>query len=119
MAWSLALAFSRVAFGASTTAETFSTEDLRRLGLNDGDAIVLRNEIGELRGQARAGPCRPGHVQAFWPESNALTQRRYDPVSGEPDYNAVVSVDTVGFQADIDAGRLISRRCGYTRSLRN
>jgi hypothetical protein len=32
-------------------------------------------------------------VQAFWPESNALTGRRYDPVSGEPDYNAVVSVE--------------------------
>jgi molybdopterin-dependent oxidoreductase alpha subunit len=71
----------------------FASEDLRKLGLNEGDAIVLRNEVGELRGQARAGPCRPGHVQAFWPESNAITQRRYDPVSGEPDYNAVVSVE--------------------------
>jgi anaerobic selenocysteine-containing dehydrogenase len=71
----------------------FAEQDLLKLGLSDGDAVLLRNELGELRGHARAGPCRPGHVQAFWPESNALTQRRYDAVSGEPDYNAVVSVE--------------------------
>jgi hypothetical protein len=32
-------------------------------------------------------------LQAFWPECNGLVSRRYDPVSGEPDYNAVVAVE--------------------------
>jgi anaerobic selenocysteine-containing dehydrogenase len=68
-------------------------EDLRALGLSEGDAIVVRSDLGELRAVARRGPCRPRHVQAFWPESNVLTGRRYDPVSGEPDYNAVVTVE--------------------------
>jgi hypothetical protein len=42
---------------------------------------------------ARSGPIRTRHVQAFWPESNVLIARKYDPVSGEPDYNAIVTVD--------------------------
>jgi molybdopterin-dependent oxidoreductase alpha subunit len=71
----------------------FAADDLASLGLREGDAVTLRSELGELRATARIGPCRPRHVQAFWPESNVLTGRRYDPISGEPDYNAVISVE--------------------------
>ena len=71
----------------------FAAADLNALGLRDGDRVILRSELGELRARARSGPCRLRHLQAFWPESNVLTGRRYDPVSGEPDYNAVVSVE--------------------------
>jgi hypothetical protein len=31
-------------------------------------------------------------VQAFWPECNQLVPRKYDPASGEPDYNVAVTV---------------------------
>ena len=34
-----------------------------------------------------------GTLQAYWPEANVLLTRRYDPVSAEPDYNAVVTVE--------------------------
>jgi molybdopterin-dependent oxidoreductase alpha subunit len=71
----------------------FAVDDLDGLGLRDGDPVLLRSALGELRGIARIGPCRPRHLQAFWPESNVLIGRAYDPVSGEPDYNAVVSVE--------------------------
>jgi predicted molibdopterin-dependent oxidoreductase YjgC len=71
----------------------FAAADLDALGLRDGDPVLVRSEQGELRGTARVGPCRRRHVQAFWPESNVLIARKYDPVSGEPDYNAVVSVE--------------------------
>jgi predicted molibdopterin-dependent oxidoreductase YjgC len=71
----------------------FAAADLEALGLHEGDAVKLRSDAGELRATVRIGPCRPRHVQAFWPESNVLIGRRYDPVSGEPDYNAVVSVE--------------------------
>ncbi len=70
--------------------------DLAALGLREGDAVIVRSDVGELRGVARVGPCRPRHVQAFWPESNVLIARKYDPVSGEPDYNAVVTVERAG-----------------------
>jgi molybdopterin-dependent oxidoreductase alpha subunit len=70
-----------------------AAEDLAALGLGDGDAVILRSDLGEMRATVRSGPCRRQHVQAFWPESNVLIGRRYDPVSGEPDYNAIVTVE--------------------------
>lgn len=71
----------------------FAAEDLEALGLRDGDAVVLTSEQGQMRATAKVGPCRRKHVQAFWPESNVLLPRAYDPASGEPDYNAVVTVE--------------------------
>ena len=49
--------------------------------------------LGTMAGVCSIGPCREGHLQAFWPECNTLIGRRYDPVSGEPDYNAFVTVE--------------------------
>lgn len=77
----------------SRRAVFFAREDAERLGLREGDAVVLRNEQGHMAGICRIGPCRPGHLQAFWPECNVLVARRYDPASGEPDYNAPVRVE--------------------------
>ena len=71
----------------------FHAEDLKERGLAEGDRILLRSDHGTMEGTARAGACRRRHAQAFWPEANVLLARVYDPVSGEPDYNAVVSVE--------------------------
>ncbi len=81
--------------GMSRKDVIFAAADLTALGLSDGDAVLLKSDLGQLRARARVGPCRRRHVQAFWPESNQLTGRRYDPISGEPDYNAVVSVEKI------------------------
>jgi hypothetical protein len=40
----------------------------------------------------RIGSVQPGSVQAYWPEANVLIPRHYDSASGEPDYNALVTV---------------------------
>jgi molybdopterin-dependent oxidoreductase alpha subunit len=66
--------------------------DLRRLGLSDGDAVDIVSKFGAMAGQARSGPCRRQHAQAFFPEANVLLARSYDPESGEPDYATVVEV---------------------------
>lgn len=80
--------------GAKTRkAVFFAPEDAQRLGLARGDKVLLRSELGQMEGVCEVGPCRPGHLQAFWPECNVLVGRRYDPVSGEPDYNAFVRVE--------------------------
>jgi molybdopterin-dependent oxidoreductase alpha subunit len=71
----------------------FAPEDARRLGLRDGAPVRLRSALGAMDGVCAVGPCRPGHLQAFWPECNVLVGRMYDPVSGEPDYNAFVRVE--------------------------
>jgi anaerobic selenocysteine-containing dehydrogenase len=68
-------------------------EDARRLGIGDGQEILLRSETGEWKGIARFGPMKTRHLQAHWPEANVLISRRFDPVSGEPDYNALVTLE--------------------------
>ncbi|HVE85377.1 MAG TPA: molybdopterin-dependent oxidoreductase [Myxococcales bacterium] len=71
----------------------FAREDARRLSLRNGDAVRLTSTLGSMDGVCQIGPCRPGHLQAFWPECNVLVGRKYDPDSGEPDYNAFVQVE--------------------------
>jgi anaerobic selenocysteine-containing dehydrogenase len=66
--------------------------DASRLSIANGEEIVLRSEIGEFKGRARYSDMREGNLQGYWPEGNVLITRRYDPVSKEPDYNAVVEV---------------------------
>ena len=71
----------------------FHADDLAALGIAAGERVVLRSDAGVMEATARPGPCRRRHAQAFWPEANVLLGRVYDPVSGEPDYNAVVTVE--------------------------
>jgi anaerobic selenocysteine-containing dehydrogenase len=66
--------------------------DAERLQVEDGEEILLRSEVGEFRGRARFADIRQGNLQGYWPEGNVLIPRVYDPISHEPDYNAVVEV---------------------------
>src|SRR5205814_1474087 len=73
-----------------------SAEDARRLGLRDGDAVRLRSSLGAMEAHVRLAAVKAGTLQAYWPEANVLITRRYDPVSAEPDYNAIVRVEAAG-----------------------
>jgi molybdopterin-dependent oxidoreductase alpha subunit len=78
--------------GARREDIIMSLEDAERLGLHNGDAIILRNELGELHGRVKIDRIKPGCLQAHWPEANVIIPAgRLDP-SGVPDYNAVVEV---------------------------
>ncbi len=67
--------------------------DAERLGLRDGDAVVLRNEVGEFRGRVSIKPIAAGNLQVHWPEGNTLIRQGVvDPSCGEPDYNATCTV---------------------------
>ncbi|TMF74150.1 MAG: FdhF/YdeP family oxidoreductase [Chloroflexi bacterium] len=80
--------------GASRDALFVSADDARALGVTEGEALVVRSESGAtLRARAHIAPIRARNVQMFWPEANALIAAgRRDPVSGVPDYNAVVEI---------------------------
>ena len=54
--------------------------------------MIVWSPCGELRGRVRLADIHEGNLQAHWPEGNVLIERRYDPVSAEPDYNALVEV---------------------------
>jgi molybdopterin-dependent oxidoreductase alpha subunit len=71
-------------------------DDAAGLGVREGEAIRLRSEVGEWVGVVRLAPMKRRHLQTYWPETNVLIPRRFDPVSGEPDYNVMVSAEAVG-----------------------
>jgi anaerobic selenocysteine-containing dehydrogenase len=68
--------------------------DANRLGIRDGDAIVVRNRSGVFHGRAKLAPVAKGNVELFWPEGNVLFERGvYEPSAGIPEYNASVVVE--------------------------
>jgi anaerobic selenocysteine-containing dehydrogenase len=78
--------------GAGRDAILMSAEDAAQLGLSAGDAVILRNELGEFRGRVKIDRVAPGSLQAYWPEVNSLLPAGRLDVSGVPDYNAIVEV---------------------------
>ncbi|MGE0131980.1 MAG: FdhF/YdeP family oxidoreductase [Blastocatellales bacterium] len=82
--------------GARRDDVLINEEDARRLGLADGDAVIVRGEVGEMRGRCRIAPIAPGNLQVHWPEGNVLVKRGVrDPECGIPDFNAMVEIERV------------------------
>jgi molybdopterin-dependent oxidoreductase alpha subunit len=71
------------------------TDDAADLGLRDGDEVRLRSDVGQWVGIVKTAPMKRRNLQAYWPETNVLITRRFDPVSGEPDYNCLVTLERV------------------------
>jgi predicted molibdopterin-dependent oxidoreductase YjgC len=79
--------------GSTRNTVLVDPRDLAQLSLKNGDPITVTSDHGKMSGVVRAAPCVSGHVQAYWPECNVLVRPNYDPNSGEPDYNAVVTLE--------------------------
>jgi anaerobic selenocysteine-containing dehydrogenase len=79
--------------GAHRDAIFIAAADAERLGLSDGDAALVHSDHGELRGHIHLAPMALGNVQVLFPEGNVLLPMgRREPLSGVPDYNAIVDV---------------------------
>ena len=80
--------------GAARDDVFMNRKDAERLGVKDGEAITLRNDVGTLRGRCRISPIAAGNVEVHWPEGNVLVRRGVsDPECGIPDFNALVSIE--------------------------
>ncbi|MGH2403599.1 MAG: FdhF/YdeP family oxidoreductase, partial [bacterium] len=79
--------------GAMREAVLVNRTDAGRLGLADGDAVILRSTAGEFRGRVRIAPMKPGNLEVHWPEGNVLIDRRRSPEAGIPDFNAIVRME--------------------------
>jgi predicted molibdopterin-dependent oxidoreductase YjgC len=80
--------------GASRDEVLVAREDAARLGLRDGDAVVLVSDVGRYRGRVRIDAIKPRNLAVHWPEGNVLLSREeIDVLSREPDYNALVWVE--------------------------
>jgi predicted molibdopterin-dependent oxidoreductase YjgC len=83
--------------GAVRDAVLMNGDDAARLGLDEGDPVVLTSASGTFRGRVRLAPMRPGNLEVHWPEGEVLIdRRRRSPEAGIPDYNAVARVDRIG-----------------------
>ncbi len=79
--------------GVARSAIVLDQSDMSSLGLKRGEAVRVKSDHGAIDAVVESGPCRRGHVQGYWPECNELLARKYDPASGEPDYNTAVSIE--------------------------
>ncbi|MEC8381321.1 MAG: FdhF/YdeP family oxidoreductase [Myxococcota bacterium] len=78
--------------GARRNDVLLSSQDAERLGLSEGTPINLKNDLGIFKGIARIQNIAPGYIQTYWPESNMLIERCFDPISQEPDYHCLVQI---------------------------
>jgi molybdopterin-dependent oxidoreductase alpha subunit len=82
--------------GAGRDAVFVSTDDLARLRLEAGQRVRLTSADGIFEGRLRQAPIKPGNLEVHWPEGNTLLSgTAIDPDSMEPDYNAVVTLETI------------------------
>jgi molybdopterin-dependent oxidoreductase alpha subunit len=81
--------------GAVREAVLMNAQDAARLGLKDGDVVVLKNELGELKGRVYMAPLLPGNLQVHWPEGNVLLDKNRRSREGVPDYNALVRLEAI------------------------
>jgi len=86
--------------GATRDDILISQEDAARLGISNGDPILLHNDRGEFRGRARIDRVKPGSLQGYWPEVNVLVPAGCLDASGVPDYNAIVDVVPIDLSAE-------------------
>ncbi|MBD0265360.1 MAG: FdhF/YdeP family oxidoreductase [Tolypothrix sp. Co-bin9] len=79
--------------GAMREAVLMSRQDAEKLKLKDGDAVVLKNELGTFSGKVYIAPINPGNLQIHWPEGNVLLDKTKRSLEGVPDYNAIVRLE--------------------------
>lgn len=86
--------------GAVREAVLMNPRDAARLGVIDGDEVLLASDFGSMTGRVYTAPVTPGNLQVHWPEGEVLIDRaRRSPVADIPDYNAVVTVTRAGHPA--------------------
>jgi molybdopterin-dependent oxidoreductase alpha subunit len=79
--------------GARRDDVMMSDADARRLGLSNGDRVLVRSAVGSFEGRCAIVQIAEGNVQVHWPEGNVLIERGLsDPECGIPDYNTLVAV---------------------------
>jgi len=97
--------------GADRDDVLMSLEDARRLGLQTGDPVLLRSEVGEFHGKVRIADVVPRNLAVHWPEANTLIRvGHYDPSCGEPDYNTICELIPREAAAALGVGAAGARR---------
>ena len=79
--------------GAMRDDVLMSNDDASELNLQEGDAVLLTSDTGEMRARIKLAKIKPRNVQVHWPEGNVLLPHSVcDVESGVPAYKAVVKI---------------------------
>lgn len=82
--------------GARREDVLMSKQDAVRIGVADGEAVLLTSSVGKMRGRCLIAPIAAGNLQVHWPEGNVLIERGVsDPECGMPDYNTEVKIERI------------------------
>ena len=64
--------------------------DMEALSLQEGSRITVKNETGKMNGQkVVAYPIKEGNIMMYYPESNVLVPRSFDPQSRTPSFKSI------------------------------
>ncbi|MBT5028338.1 MAG: FdhF/YdeP family oxidoreductase [Nitrospinaceae bacterium] len=67
-----------------------SMQDIKRLGLKEGQRVTVKNDTGRMTSQKLlAYPIKPGNIMMYYPESNVLVPRQFDPQSKTPSFKSI------------------------------
>jgi molybdopterin-dependent oxidoreductase alpha subunit len=67
-----------------------SEVDAMRLGVAEGDPLLVSNSTGAMRVRAAIVDIRPGTAAMYYPEANVLVPRRLDPRSKTPAFKSTL-----------------------------
>ncbi len=91
--------------GAARDEVLISAEDAAELGIEPGDLLRLSSATGSLRVRARIERIKPSNLEVHWPEGSCLlAQQQIDPISLEPDFNALVRLEKLSGAAPPPGG---------------
>jgi anaerobic selenocysteine-containing dehydrogenase len=68
-----------------------AAEDAARLGLAEGDRIVVETDVGSLEVSVALAALRPGNLAMYYPEANVVVPRRLDARSKTPAFKSIVA----------------------------
>jgi molybdopterin-dependent oxidoreductase alpha subunit len=68
-----------------------AAEDAARLGVAEGEPVMVETESGRLEVSAAIASLRPGNLAMYYPEANALVPRRVDSRSKTPAFKSVAA----------------------------
>ena len=75
---------------ASRDAILMSPEDAKRLSLDSGDAVELKNNFGKYHGKIFLAPVTSGTLAIHWPEGNVLVDpKARSPLAAIPAYKEI------------------------------
>ncbi len=65
--------------------------DAARLGVAEGEAVVVETDAGQLQVAVALADIRPGRLAMYYPEANALVPRRLDERAKTPAFKSVAA----------------------------